>query len=110
MGGRLMETKVQPRRGLRRPWWPVVAGIVAVLGAWVLASRGPDGYEASTRLLVDPQDGDADTLRAAGTLARTDALIAGSRWLLKDTARSLGLPADEIEDVEVDASADEETR
>ena len=47
-----METKVQPRGRLR--WWLIVAGIVVALGAWILVSRGPDGYEASTRLLVGP--------------------------------------------------------
>ena len=104
-----MATKAQPRRRLRW-WWLVAAGIVVALGAWILVSRGPDGYEASTRLRVGPQTGDTDTLRAAGIMARTDAELAKSQSLLDDAARALGLPPEEVDDVDVDASADEVTR
>jgi capsular polysaccharide biosynthesis protein len=101
-----METKVRPRRRLRW-WWLVVAGIVVALGAWILVSRGPDGYEASTRLVVGPEVGDTDTMHAAGSLARTYAEVAESKALLADAARSLGVGADEVE---MDATANEETR
>ena len=97
--------------GTLRRWWGtlVVAGIVAALGAWVLASRAPETFQASTRLVVGPLAGNTDTVRAAGTLARTDAEVAKSQSLLDDAARSLGLPPDEV-DAEVDASANEVTR
>ena len=93
-------------------WWKtlVVVGIVAALGAWILVSRAPETFQASTRLVVGPLAGNTDTVKAAGILARTDAEVAKSQSLLDDAARSLGLPANEIDDVEVDASANEVTR
>jgi polysaccharide biosynthesis transport protein len=98
--------------GTLRRWWGtlIVAGIVAALGAWILASRAPETFQASTRLVVGPLAGNTDTVRAAGTLARTDAEVAQSQSLLDDAARALGLPAGEVDDVDVDASANEVTR
>jgi capsular polysaccharide biosynthesis protein/Mrp family chromosome partitioning ATPase len=98
--------------GTLRRWWGtlIVAGIVAALGAWILASRAPETFEASTRLVVGPLAGNTDTVRAAGTLARTDAEVAQSQSLLDDAARALGLPPEEVDDVDVDASANEVTR
>jgi succinoglycan biosynthesis transport protein ExoP len=98
--------------GTLRRWWGtlVVAGLVAALGAWVLASRAPETFQASTTLVVGPLAGNTDTVRAAQNLARTDAEVAQSKTLLDEAARALGLPADEVDDVEVDASANEVTR
>ena len=98
--------------GTLRRWWGtlVVAGIVAALGAWILASRAPETFQASTRLVVGPLAGNTDTVRAAATLARTDAELAKSQSLLDDAAKALGLPPEAVDDVEVNASANEVTR
>jgi capsular polysaccharide biosynthesis protein len=111
------EIEVQPGGrpsvlGTLRRWWKtlLVAGVVAALGAWILASRAPETFEASTRLVVGPLAGNTDTVKAAGVLARTDAEVAESGSLLDDTAHGLGLAPGEVDDVEVDASANEVTR
>jgi capsular polysaccharide biosynthesis protein/Mrp family chromosome partitioning ATPase len=97
--------------GTLRRWWAtlVVAGVVAALGAWVLAESMPETYQASTRLVVGPLAGNTDVVRAAGQLARTDAEVATSQSLLDEAAERLGLDPDDV-DAEVDASANEVTR
>ena len=76
---------------LARRWWlPLLAAVVAA-GA-LAAAGGAHGatYEAKTRLLVGPLDGDSKTLRAAGAQAQTFSQLVTSQVVLDGAQRELG--------------------
>lgn len=76
---------------LARRWWlPLLAAVVAA-GA-LAAAGGAHGatYEAETRLLVGPLDGDSKTLRAAGAQAQTFSQLATSQVVLDGAQAALG--------------------
>lgn len=76
---------------LRRWWWVVLAAavIAAVIG-YVVSSQSSPTYEATVRLLVGPFNADADTQKAAGTLAATYTYYVTSQPVLDATSADLG--------------------
>jgi capsular polysaccharide biosynthesis protein/Mrp family chromosome partitioning ATPase len=76
----------------KRWWWFLALGaLVSGLFAYVAASRLTPTYEAEAQLLTGPINTGFDTLRAAGDLSRTYAVIATSGKVLDETIRSLRL-------------------
>jgi capsular polysaccharide biosynthesis protein len=94
---------------LARRWWlPLLAAMLAAGAlAGVVGSHSGATYEAKTRLLVGPLEGDPKDLRSAGTQAQTFSQLATSQVVLDRAQRQLRDPrpaAALLPDVRVDAA------
>jgi diguanylate cyclase (GGDEF)-like protein len=101
-------------RILRRRWWLVLLGFAAVFGlTWVLSSRQPPIYEASTTFVIRPRASESSVgeefVRALDIVSRrveintTFAEVATSRLIKKQAVERLGLSSAEQQDLKVNA-------
>lgn len=77
----------------RRWWWTlIIAAWSAGIVGYVIASRTPPTYAASTTLLVGPLNTDNETLRASSQLVNTYTDLATSSSVLTAVADTTGIP------------------
>ncbi len=98
-----------PLRGKLRLVVPLVATGAGGLAFLAYALVSSPSYEARVQLLVGPVTGNIQTIRAAGGLAPTYAVIATSMPVLEGTAKTLRLPISSISG-DVTARANRATR
>lgn len=79
-----------------RRWWTtlLIAAWVAGLAGYFIASGVPPTYEGQTRILVGPEVGSVEVMRAAGAISYTYAELSTSAPALEATRQSLNLPPD----------------
>ncbi len=76
-----------------RRWWLIIvlSAIVAGVLGYVVSSQARPTYQSTIRLLIGPFNADADTQKAAGTLAATYTYYVTSGPVLDATAGDVGL-------------------
>ncbi|MGH2427411.1 MAG: hypothetical protein ACRDGV_00795 [Candidatus Limnocylindria bacterium] len=72
-------------------WTLIIAGWVAGLAGYFVASQIPPTYESRSRVLIGPINADAETLRAASLHVQTYGELIASQPLLEGTIEQLGL-------------------